>query len=129
MTKLGTWLRRAAASAAMVLAITGVAATGAAADVSAGDAGVQHSGRVFFSGNGCQYVGWSDHRTAGTEIASGNCGNTIFVRAWVCTSGACLTTEWRSAPRRVTYTAPSGYTIRSSFHKACNSCTVHRIDH
>jgi hypothetical protein len=146
--QLGTWLRRAAAGAAVVVAITGFGATGAAAStdqslapesaVLTGDAGdefgVQHTGRLFFTVNSCTYVGWSEHKSAGTERASGACGNDIvYVRAYVCTTGACLTTDWRSSTNgRAVYNAPSGYTIRSSWHRACRSglCSATgRIDH
>lgn len=122
MRELGTWLRRAAAGVAVVLAITGVGATGAAASTGS-DFGVQHTGSWSFDVANCTYVGYSDHRTAVTERGAGTCGNdVVYVRAWVCTTGACLTTNWRTSTRgKVTYTAPSGYTIRTSYHYACRN--------
>jgi hypothetical protein len=145
--ELRTWLRRAAVGIAVVLAITGVGATGAAAGtgqwhpdsvVLNGDPGsefgVQHTGRINFTIVNCEYQARSDHAVAVTERVGGTCGNdVVYVRAFVCTTGACLTTEWRTSTRgRVTYTAPSGYTIRLSYHRACRNgvCSSQKtIDH
>lgn len=142
MTGYRAWLRRAATGAAMMFAITGLGVASAEAHGGAihtdavaveaeasGDVGVQHTARVFRSRSGCEYVLWSDHSTAQTIINRGSCNTIVYVRAFVCRSGACLTTEWRSGSRVATYNAPSGYTIRSSFHRLCGTCSTVRLNH
>lgn len=137
MTALRTSMRRAitvgvaAVLCTMAMATTGVGATPDATPTD--DVGVQAVKYSYFSGFGCSYQGVSGvDGSLGTFAATAttrgsNCPNAM-VRAYVCSSGSCWTTEWRSARVAEIY-FPESYRLVTSYHK-CSGCTLtHRINH
>ncbi|HEY8473989.1 MAG TPA: hypothetical protein VIL37_15320 [Natronosporangium sp.] len=143
MKVLNTWMRRTlTVGAVLALATTGLAPTSATASPEpalaqaaavdavdpAGDVGVQHVGQTWFTGFGCTYHGRSGpaahngQHFATTAITRGSGCRSAMVRAYVCGSGSCWTTNWISGSQPE-YWAPKGAEILISYHK-CSGCTL-----